>query len=111
MGAVATLGLCLTEPGPSDCSTHLASARVTVYSNQSTLGMRLVSRIRKNSEIGLERQMPRTPGPRQGMILSSSETPPSVPRASSAPPPRAPRSIFAWPMTPERLRHPDVSLV
>lgn len=33
--------------------THLASALVTVYSNQSTLGMRLVSRMRKNSEMGL----------------------------------------------------------
>ena len=45
-------------PVPATRSTHLASARVTVYSNQRTLGMRLVSRIRKNSEIGLERQTP-----------------------------------------------------
>lgn len=42
--------------------THLASALVTVYSNQSTLGMRLVSRMRKNSEMGLERQIPKGQG-------------------------------------------------
>lgn len=84
MGAVVALRLCPTEPGPRDCCslTHLASARVTVYSNQSTLGMRLVSRIRKNSEIGLRRQTPRNPGPHQGMSLASS---PSVPGAGNAP--------------------------
>lgn len=43
----------------ADPLTHLASALVTVYSNQSTLGMRLVSRMRKNSEMGLERQIPK----------------------------------------------------
>lgn len=47
--------------------TYLASARVTVYSNQRTLGMRLVSRIRKNSETGLERQTPRKPRTHQGL--------------------------------------------
>lgn len=68
--------LCPTEPGPRDCwhLTHLASARVTVYSNQSTLGMRLVSRIRKNSEIGLEKQTSRKPGPHQGTSLPPSQT-------------------------------------
>ena len=56
--------------------TYLASARVTVYSNQRTLGIRLVSRIRKNSEIGLERQTPRKPGPHQGLSLSRTSPPP-----------------------------------
>lgn len=48
-------------------STHLASALVTVYSNQSTLGMRLVSRMRKNSEMGLERQIPKSQGHSEGV--------------------------------------------
>lgn len=34
--------------------TYLASALVTVYSNHRMLGMRLVSRIKKNSEMGLK---------------------------------------------------------
>lgn len=37
---------------PSFRCLFLASARVTVYSNHRMFGIRLVSRIRKNSEIG-----------------------------------------------------------
>lgn len=53
--------------------THLASALVTVYSNQSTLGMRLVSRMRKNSEMGLERQRPKSQGHSEGVSRPPSQ--------------------------------------
>lgn len=53
--------------------THLASALVTVYSNQSTLGMRLVSRMRKNSEMGLERQIPKGQGHSEGVSRPPSQ--------------------------------------
>lgn len=61
--------------------THLASARVTVYSNHSTLGMRLVSRIRKNSETGLEGRG--QPGPKSAPAPER----PLAARASAAPTP------------------------
>lgn len=51
--------LCYSAPWSRHCSfvpslrcLFLASALVTVYSNHRMLGMRLVSRIKKNSEIG-----------------------------------------------------------
>ena len=83
--------------------TYLASARVTVYSNQRTLGIRLVSRIRKNSEIGLERQTPRKPGPHQGLSLSWTSPPPLGQQHTL---PLLIR-IFAWPVLPGPLRDSD----
>ena len=84
MGCLPEMGAVLPEgctplrqdPVTAVLLTYLASARVTVYSNQRTLGIRLVSRIRKNSEIGLERQTAHKPGPHQGLSPSRMSPPP-----------------------------------